>query len=85
MPISSKTDRPNNLTTFIVNDEISADEALSALKPFYENPDEPPTLNILWDLREIHQAPSIKEEGLSRIVSYLSIHADKRKEWLFYS
>ena len=79
MPITSKTDRSINLTTFVVMGEISADEAISALKPFYENPDHPPTLNLVWDLREILPVPSITEEGLSRIISYLSIHASKRR------
>jgi hypothetical protein len=79
MPITSKIDRANNLTTFIVKGEISADEALRALKPFYENPDHPPSLNLLWDLREILPLPSITEKGLSRIISYLSIHASKRR------
>ena len=79
MSISLRTDRPNNLTTFIVRGEILADEILSALKLFYENPEQPATLNILIDLREIHSAPTIKDEDLSRIVSYSSNHADKRK------
>ena len=78
MSISSKADRSSNLTTFIVNGEFSADEMLSVLKPFFENPDHPPTLNILWDLQEINPVASIKDEDLNEIVSFLSIHSARR-------
>jgi len=61
MSISSKADRSSNLTTFIVNGEFSADEMLSVLKPFYENPNHSPTLNTLWDFREINPVASITD------------------------
>jgi len=80
MPITSKTDWSSNLTTFIVNGEISADEVLSVLNQLYESPDHPPTLNVLWDLREISPVTSIKDEDLNEIVSFLSIHSAKRIE-----
>ena len=78
MSITSKTDWSNNLTTFIVSGEISADETLSVFKAFYENPDHPPTLNILWDLRDIIPSPSITDEGINGVVTNLSKHVSKR-------
>lgn len=78
MSISVQADRSNNLTTFIVNGEISTEEALSVLETFYENPNQPPTLNLLWDLQDITPSPSITNEGLNKIIIYLSIHAYKR-------
>jgi len=78
MPITSKTDWSSNLTTFIVNGEISANENLSVFKAFYENPDHPPTLNILWDLRDIIPSASITDEDIHRVVTYLSKHESKR-------
>ncbi len=78
MPISSKIDRRKNLTTFILEGKLDVDEILASLKSFYENPDHPPTLNIIWDLWEISPGQSIKDEDLKRIVTYLSQHAKKR-------
>lgn len=78
MPIRYKIDRPNNLTTFVVYGEISADDVLSALRPIYEDPNLAPTLNVLWDYREGAPDPSIRDEDLEKIVSYLSNHAGKR-------
>jgi hypothetical protein len=78
MPITSKVDRLNNLTTFIVTNELSADLVVEAMKPLYENPEHPPTLNILWDLREIDPAAAITDVDLRKIVTYLSIHDTKR-------
>jgi len=78
MPITSKVDRLNNLTTFIVTGEFSADLVVSVLKPLYEDPDHQPTLNILWDLREIDRAAAIKDEDLRKIVTYKSIYNTKR-------
>ena len=51
---------------------------ISALRPIYEDPEHPPTLNILWDLREIVPAHSVKDEDLKRIVTYTSRHDEKR-------
>jgi len=79
MAISSKIDRSNSLTTFILKGDISADDILLAQKTLYENPDQPPTLNVLWDIQEAIVTPPIKDEDLNRIVSYLSINADSRK------
>lgn len=57
---------------------LDIDELFSSLKPIYEDPDHPPTLNIIWDLREILPGQTIKDEDLKRIVTYLSQHAEKR-------
>jgi len=78
MPISSRIDRNNNLTTFVVEGELDVDEVLSSLQSIYEDPDHPPTLNIIWDLREIIPDQTIKDEDLKKIVTYLSRYAEKR-------
>ncbi len=78
MPISSNIDRHNNLTTFILEGELDVDELLSSLQPIYEDPGHPPTLNIVWDLREIIPDQTVMDEDLKRIVTYLSQHAEKR-------
>ena len=78
MPIHVEIDRLNNLTTFIVHNEVTADDALEAIKPIYEDPHLRPTLNMLWDYREGSPDPSIKDEDLEKIISYLSKHAGKR-------
>jgi len=78
MPISSHIDRNTNLTTFILEGELDVDELLSSLKPIYEDPDHSPTLNIIWDLREIIPDQTVMDEDLKRIVSFLSRHAEKR-------
>jgi len=78
MPINLKIDRSNNLTTFVVYDQITADDVLETLKTVYEDPEKPPTLNALWDFREGSPDPQIKDEDIERIVSYLSNHAGKR-------
>ena len=78
MTISSTIDRNSNLTTFILEGQLEADEVLSSLKPIYEDPDHPPTLNIIWDLQEIIPDQTIKDEDLKRIVTYLSRNAEKR-------
>jgi hypothetical protein len=78
MPISSQIDRNSNLTTFVMEGLLDVDGVISSLKPIYEDPDHPPTLNIIWDLREIIPDQSIKDEDLKEIVTYLSRHAAKR-------
>ena len=78
MPINLNIDRSNNLTTFVVYDQITADDVLETLKPVYEDPEKLPTLNALWDFREGSPDPHIKDEDIERIVSYLSNHAGKR-------
>ena len=78
MSISSNTDRNSNLTTLVLVGKFDADEILSSLKPIYEDPDHPPTLNMLVDLREIIPDQTIKDEDLRKIVAYLSRHAEKR-------
>ena len=39
MPINLNIDRSNNLTTFVVYDQITADDVLETLKPVYEDPE----------------------------------------------
>lgn len=78
MPIKLDTDRSRNLTTYVVYGTISADDVLAAIKPTYEDPDLMPTLNVLWDYREGAPDPSIRDEDIERIVSYLSNHVGKR-------
>ena len=78
MPIKLRVQRDKNLTTFVVYGEVSADDMLAAIKPFYEDPDFKPTLNVLWDYREGTPDPSIRDEDIEKIVLYLSNHAGKR-------
>ena len=78
MPITVSVDQPNNLTTFVVYGEVSADDVLAAIRPFYEDPGFEPTLNVLWDYREGAPDPSITDKEIEQIVSYLSNHAGKR-------
>jgi len=58
--------------------ELDVDEVISSLKSIYEDSDHPPTLNIMWDLREITPDQTVKDGDLQRIVTYLSQHAEKR-------
>jgi len=78
MSISATIDRNSNLTTFIMEGELDVDEVISSLKSIYEDSDHPPTLNIMWDLREITPDQTVKDGDLQRIVTYLSQHAEKR-------
>jgi hypothetical protein len=79
MPITVSVDQPNNLTTFIVRNEISSDDVLTALKSIYEKRDLNPTKYFLWNYREGTPDPTIRNEDLEKIVSYSSAHAFKRE------
>lgn len=78
MTIVFQADRSNNLTSFIVKDQISIDEVMEVLKQFYELSNQPPTLNILWDIHDLDTITTLMDEDINRVVTYLSKHTQKR-------
>jgi hypothetical protein len=67
MPVKSKIDKSRDLTTYILEGEISADDLMNALKSFFDGK---PTANVLWDLRETKVEKGMTSEDLEEMAKY---------------
>ncbi len=77
MPIISHIDSSRNLTIFKAEGSLIFEEMVLAVKHLFEGKDNPPTNNILWDLRN-----ATADRSLSWDVENLAIFSssiDKRK------
>ena len=74
MSISSSVEKTRDLTIFTVEAELTYDDAISALREFYEAP---PTMNMLWDLSKI-QGSSLTEDERISILQFVEDQKIKR-------
>ncbi len=76
MPITTKVDNDNLLTTHTVIGEISFEEAMTTLKQFWKDRQ---TMNILWDLR-IGGLAHLSAEEVEAISYHIKQYSEKRPE-----
>ena len=65
-PITARTDRSKDLTTYLCSGQISVDEILSALKEYFSGE---VTKNVLWDFAEADV--DMHQPQIDRLMIYL--------------
>ncbi len=65
-PITARTDRSKDLTTYLCSGQISVDEILTALKEYFSGA---VTKNVLWDFAEADV--DMRQPQIDRLMIYL--------------
>ena len=76
MPVSKQVDNTKQLTTFLVEGEVSFDEIAVQIKELYE--EDAPTRNVLWDASNGSVA-NLTTEQIENLASFSPRFSKKRE------